>query len=93
VYPDGRREIILSVPKYDFEWQTEYEFAEPLLVPKGARLEATAHFDNSRANRANPDPRAEVRWDDQSWEEMMFTWLTYSSADPRGSTPPREHER
>jgi hypothetical protein len=81
IYPDGRREIILSVPDYDFEWQTDYEFVEPLLMPKGTTLEATAHFDNSRANRANPDPRAEVRWGDQSWEEMMFTWLSYSAAD------------
>ena len=81
VYPDGRREIVLSVPKYNFEWQTEYEFAEPLLMPKGTKLEATAYFDNSRANRANPDPRAEVRWGDQSWEEMMFTWLSYSAAN------------
>jgi hypothetical protein len=84
IYPDGRREILLSIPKYDFEWQTEYEFAEPLLMPKGTRLQATAYFDNSRANRANPDPRAEVRWGDQSWEEMMCTWLSYSAAAPPG---------
>jgi hypothetical protein len=64
--------VLTDSPKYDFEWQTVDEFAKPLLMPKGTRLEATAHFDNSRANRANPDPRSEIRWGDQSWEEMML---------------------
>jgi hypothetical protein len=80
-YPDGRKEVILSVPRYDFEWQTEYEYTQPLRVPKGTKLLATAHYDNSEANRSNPDPKAEVRWGDQTWEEMMFTWVTYSAAD------------
>ena len=65
VYPDGRSEVVLSVPKYDFNWQTYYEFATPLQAPKGARLEGTAYYDNSAANPANPDPTAEVRWGDQ----------------------------
>lgn len=81
-YPDGRRETILSVPKYDFAWQTEYEFAEPLRIPQGTRLIAAAHFDNSRANRSNPDPGVDVRWGEQTWEEMMFTWLRYSADTP-----------
>lgn len=81
-FPDGRRQVVLSVPKYDFEWQTEYEYTEPIKVPKGTKLLATAHYDNSRANHANPDPAAEVRWGDQTWEEMMFSWVTYSSDAP-----------
>jgi hypothetical protein len=78
IYPDGRREIVLSVPKYDFGWQTDYWLAEPLTFPKGTKLHVAAHFDNSAANRANPDPKATVRWGDQTWEEMMIGFFTYT---------------
>jgi hypothetical protein len=78
VYPDGRSEIILSVPKYDFNWQTEYVFAEPLKLPKGTRVRAVAHYDNSVNNKSNPDPTVDVAWGDQTWEEMMFTAYVYS---------------
>jgi hypothetical protein len=78
IYPDGHAEVILSVPHYDFGWQTYYVFSKPLAAPKGARLEATAHYDNSSANRSNPDPTATVRWGDQTWEEMQYTGITYS---------------
>ena len=78
VYPDGRREIVLSVPKYDFNWQTYYVFAKPLAVAKGTRLEATAHYDNSPANKWNPDPKVTVRWGPQTWEEMQYSGITYS---------------
>jgi hypothetical protein len=77
-YPDGREEVVLSVPKYDFNWQTDYVFASPLRIPKGARLTAVASYDNSAANRANPDPTQEVLWGDQTWEEMCYTALTYA---------------
>ena len=56
VYPDGRREVVLSVPKYDFNWQTSYIFAEPLKLPKGTKIVAVAHYDNAPANTSNPDP-------------------------------------
>jgi hypothetical protein len=78
VYPDGRSQIILSVPRYDFNWQTYYMFAEPLKIPAGGRIEAIAVYDNSAANRSNPDPKVEVRWGDQTWEEMQYTGITYS---------------
>ena len=81
VYPDGHTEVVLSVPRYDFGWQTYYVFAKPLAAPKGARLEATAHYDNSSANRFNPDPKASVRWGDQTWEEMQYTGITYAIDD------------
>jgi len=71
-YPDGRVETLLSVPKYDFNWQITYELAEPKVLPKGTRLEVIAHFDNSANNRFNPDPTQAVRWGDQTWEEMMI---------------------
>jgi hypothetical protein len=83
IYPDGRREIVLRVPKFDFGWQTDYWLAEPLLMPKGSKLHVTAHFDNSSANRANPDPTATVRWGDQTWEEMMIGFFTYTVEGPK----------
>jgi hypothetical protein len=77
-YPDGRSEILLAVPKYDFNWQTDYVFAKPLKLPKGTKIRAVAHYDNSAANKANPDPTVDVKWGDQTWEEMMFTAFVYS---------------
>jgi mono/diheme cytochrome c family protein len=78
VYPDGRSEIVLAVPKYDFNWQTYYVFARPLTLPKGARMEAVAHYDNSSGNPWNPDPKVEVRWGEQTWQEMQYSGITYS---------------
>ena len=77
-WPDGRQQVLLSVPKFDFGWQTDYWLAEPLVLPKGSKILVTAHFDNSSNNRANPDPTAIVRWGDQTWEEMMIGFFTYS---------------
>jgi hypothetical protein len=77
IYPDGRSEVVLTVPKYDFNWQTYYTFTTPLAVPKGSRLEATAHYDNSVNNPSNPDPKAEVHWGDQTWQEMQYSGITY----------------
>ena len=77
-YPDGRSERVLSVPNYDFDWQTYYVMEEPLVVPKGARLEASAWYDNSAANRSNPDPTMSVRWGEQTWEEMQYTGIYYT---------------
>jgi hypothetical protein len=81
-YPDGRKEILLSVPHYDFGWQTEYRLAEPALLPKGTTLHCTAHFDNSSNNPANPDSKKEVTWGDQTWEEMMIGWIDYNWKQP-----------
>jgi hypothetical protein len=85
-YPDGKQQVLLSVPKFDFGWQTDYWLAEPLLLPKGSKLQVTAHFDNSAANKVNPDPAATVRWGDQTWEEMMIGFLTYT-VETRSATP------
>lgn len=71
-YPDGRREDLLNVPKYDFNWQLWYLPAEVKVLPAGTKVACTAFFDNSANNPANPDPQAEVRYGEQSWEEMMF---------------------
>lgn len=78
VYPDGRSEILLNVPEYDFNWQHTYIPKEPIALPKGTRLDCVAHFDNSPRNKFNPDPTKPVRWGDQTWEEMMIGWYTYT---------------
>jgi hypothetical protein len=74
-YPDGRTEMILRVPEYDFGWQTDYRFASPVRIQKGSVLRGVAWYDNSAANPSNPDPSAEVRRGDQTWQEMQFTAL------------------
>jgi hypothetical protein len=79
-YPDGKQEILLDVPAYDFAWQNTYEFAEPKLMPKGTRLFCEAWFNNSESNLANPDPTATVRWGDQTWEEMMIGYFDATPA-------------
>ena len=78
VFPDGHSEILLNVPKYDFNWQLTYVLEKPIALPKGTRLDCVAHFDNSTGNKFNPDPTKEVRWGDQTWEEMMIGWFTYT---------------
>lgn len=76
-FPDGRREALLSVPSYDFNWQSVYRLAEPIRLPRGSRIECTAVFDNSARNPVNPDPSKEVRWGDQSTDEMMIGYFDY----------------
>ena len=78
VYPDGHSEVVLSVPNYDFSWQTYYEFTTPLAAPKGARLEAVAHYDNSPNNPSNPDAKVDVHWGEQTWQEMQYSGITYA---------------
>jgi hypothetical protein len=78
VYPDGKRETLLSVPRYDFAWQSNYRFSKPIRLPAGSRLECTAHFDNSADNPNNPNPKKWVFWGDQTWEEMMIGFVDYS---------------
>jgi hypothetical protein len=77
VFPDGRREILLSVPYYDFNWQNVYRLAEPLFVPRGTRIECLAHFDNTASNPVNPDPNQTVRWGEQSTDEMMIGYFDF----------------
>lgn len=81
-YPDGRpEEILLDIPRYDFKWQNSYIFAEPKLLPKGTTLRCIAHYDNSKENPANPNPDVDVRWGDQTWEEMMIGYFDMVLAD------------
>jgi hypothetical protein len=78
VYPSGETQVLLSVPKYDFSWQIQYALEQELLLPKGTRIECTAHYDNSANNPSNPDPTKEVRWGDQTFEEMMVGFFDVS---------------
>ena len=71
VFPDGREEVLLDVPKYDFNWQIIYELAEPITLPAGSVIRVDAVWDNSPKNRYNPKPEQEVRWGEQSWDEMF----------------------
>jgi peroxiredoxin len=87
LYPDGKKETILSVPQYDFSWQSNYRLAEPLKLPKGTRIECTAHFDNSAKNPNNPAPDKPVYWGEQTWEEMMIGFVDYVyPAEPEKKT-------
>ena len=80
-FPDGSEKQLINVPRYDFNWQRMYEFAEPIKVPAGSKLIATYVYDNSKRNPANPDPSKEITWGDQSFEEMFFTQLRYRWVD------------
>ena len=84
VHPDGTSQTLLNVPNWDFNWQTEYFFAEPIPIAEGTMLRAIAHFDNSPLNLANPDPAAEVRYGRQTFEEMMNGWVKYDLPVARG---------
>lgn len=78
VLPDKSREVLLDVPQYDFNWQTEYRLAEKKILPKGSRIFCEAVFDNSENNLNNPDPKAWVTWGDQTYEEMMIGYFHYA---------------
>jgi len=101
VYPTGETQLLLKVPNYSFAWQIGYEFAQPVLLPKGTRLESKTWYDNSANNKFNPNPEIEVRYGPQSWDEMAVTFLGYiveAKADTgrvfsgpgRGALPPIE---
>jgi hypothetical protein len=75
--PDGKKKLLLTLPRYDFGWQGHYNFAEPIKIPAGSKLIAHYVYDNSKSNPHNPDPSKKIVWGDQSWEEMFFTRIRY----------------
>jgi len=83
--PDGVKKLILAMPRYDFNWQREYTFAEPMKIPAGSKLIAHYWYDNSKQNPANPDPKRTVPWGDQSWDEMFYTAIRYRWLDETSS--------
>jgi hypothetical protein len=78
VYPDGREQTILDVPKFDFNWQIEYELETPLKIPAGSKILGIGKYDNSPKNKWNPAPNLEVYWSEQSWDEMYQPFTLYS---------------
>jgi len=86
-YPDGTSETLLSVPRYDFNWQITYELAKPKVLPVGTEIEVIAHYDNSANNKSNPDPSKDVRWGDQTFEEMMIGFWSTVVERPAATTP------
>lgn len=94
--PDGSSQVVLDVPRYDFNWQTYYFFAKPLELVAGAKLQSTAWYDNSASNIHNPDATKDIRWGDQTWEEMLAAFIDFAIpadknpadiARPRKQTP------
>jgi hypothetical protein len=77
-YPDGKQEILLSVPKYDLDWQRTYVLREPKTLPGGTKIRCEGVFDNSTMNPDNPDASKRVRFGPQSWDEMFIGYLVYS---------------
>lgn len=84
-YPDGKVVPVLNVPKFDFGWQSYYELKEPIAVPAGSKLLATAWFNNSRSNPWNPDPNRTVPWGLQTTDEMMIGYFDFAR-DPVADT-------
>lgn len=87
IRPDGSREMLISLPRYDFNWQRTYTFSDPVKVPAGSKVVATYWYDNSVRNPANPDPTKTIIWGPQSWEEMHYTslyfeWVGETAAHP-----------
>jgi hypothetical protein len=96
-YPTGETETLLTVPRYDFNWQLSYNLKQPKVLPKGTVIECIAHYDNSANNPVNPNPKTEVFWGDQTWDEMLAGFLdlavpvnmnTRDIAVPRKTAPP-----
>jgi hypothetical protein len=98
IYPGGKRQKLLSVPRWDFNWQSVYRFQEPIKVPGGARLHAVAHWDNSANNPLNPDPAKPARFGLQTWEEMMvgfvaYVWERPETAEELAKNPPSQADQ
>ena len=80
-YPDGRREVLLDVPHYEFDWQNNYVLAEPRPMPEGTVLRCEGRFDNSFANPNNPNPRRTVTFGEQTNDEMLVGYLNFALMD------------
>ena len=76
-YPDGSREELINIARYNYNWQLSYTFAEPKFVPEGTKITAVAAWDNSAQNPANPNPDRNVDWGNESWDEMFFGAMQY----------------
>ena len=82
LHHNGKKEVLLNVPQYNFNWQSVYRPKKPITLPAGAKIHCVAHFDNSAKNPNNPDPSKRILWGDQTWEEMMVGWYDYAEKLP-----------
>ena len=82
-YPDGREEMVLSVPNYDFNWQRYFQFETPIEAPAGTMVIHRTTYDNSTANLSNPDPSVTVRFGEQTWEEMLYGGISFRYGEAR----------
>jgi hypothetical protein len=73
----GKSEVLLDIPRYDFNWQLNYAYKTPKLVPRGSTIKVTAVYNNSESNAANPDPGKRVKWGPQTIDEMMIGYVEY----------------
>jgi mono/diheme cytochrome c family protein len=81
-FPDGREQLLLDVPEYDFNWQHTYTYRDPVFAPAGTRVHMTLWWDNSAGNPANPDPTAEVTWGQPTTAEMGLGFMKFIEAEP-----------
>ena len=72
-----RGAVVMTIPRYDFNWQLQYQLETPLKLP-GTVMFGVAHFDNSAQNRYNPAPDKQVYWSEQSWDEMILFHIEVS---------------
>jgi len=93
IFPDGKEKKLLSLPRYEFEWQYEYFLKEPLKLPPGSKIVTRWTFDNSKRNPTNPDPKIEVRWGEQSSEEMLALYLHYRWTDETVANQKPENDK
>ncbi|HWW28936.1 MAG TPA: redoxin domain-containing protein [Steroidobacteraceae bacterium] len=77
LYPDGHEQVLLNVPRYEFNWQTTYVLKTPIVLPAGTTVRYSMSYDNSTQNKANPDPNRVVPWGQQTWDEMLFGVIRY----------------
>ena len=90
--PDGTKRWLLWIKDWDFSWQDQYQYKVPVILPKGTRIEMTAHYDNSENNPFNPNPNIEVRYGPQSTDEMVVSFIGFVidvKADPTKLFPRR----
>ena len=85
VYPDGTTEVLLDVPKYDFNWQTTYKYKNYKEVPEGTKVIFTSAWDNSADNPYNPDPDTVVRWGEPTTDEMSFGFMSFINEANEGA--------
>lgn len=92
-FPDGRRQTLIDVPNYDFNWQLFYYPKERVELPRGTRVDIVAHYDNSADNPNNPDPGRAVTFGEQSTDEMMFGMFEFVAKDGVSPVPATNETR